>query len=73
MGKVPERDELMKLLSGKFGVPSRNVTSLTSLQVMEVMARKLINKKYVSLSDHEGMSSGALSKADFKVLKEIDL
>ena len=75
MGKVPERDELVRLLTVKFGVEARKVSSLTPLQLMEVMARKLIKKNYVSLinDDGERMVSGEFSKADFKVLKEIDI
>ena len=43
LGRLPERDELVKMMKGKFLVPARNFSSLTFSEVMEVTARKLVN------------------------------
>ena len=70
-GKIPTRDDLRKLLINKFKVASRNLTSLTFVDVMEVMARKLVDLKYVKII--LGDTTDQLYKRDdIKVLKKID-
>ena len=59
------------LLRGKFQVKSKNLTTLTASQIMEVTARKLIALKYISVKF--GVSNGDIKNADIKVHKEIDL
>lgn len=71
IGKIPDREELVKLLRGKFQVKSKNLTTLTASQIMEVTARKLIALKYISVKF--GVNNGDIKNADIKVHKEIDL
>lgn len=54
--KLPERDEMAKLLTKKFLVPSKNLTHLNFIQIMEIMTRKLIHAKYVKIN--EGAKAG---------------
>ena len=48
-GKIPEREELVKILKQRFEVLSKTLTALKVSQILEVTARKLISLKYVSL------------------------
>lgn len=70
-GKIPEREELVKLLKWRFQVKSKSLTALTASQIIEVTARKLIARKYVSLK--LGVNYGNIKNADITVHKEIDL
>ena len=67
-GRIPERDELVKVLKDKFKAQSK---SLTATQILEVTARKLISLKYVSLKS--GISSSEIRNADITVHKEIQI
>ena len=70
-GRIPEREELVKMLKEKFKAQSKNLTALTATQILEVTARKLISLKYVSLKD--GISSGDIRNTDITVRKEIQM
>lgn len=70
-GGIPEREELVKLLKGKFQAPHKSLTALTVTQLLEVTARKLISLKYVSLKS--GISSGDIRNTDVTVHKEIQM
>ncbi|XP_068716619.1 uncharacterized protein [Montipora foliosa] len=70
-GKIPEREELVKMLKRRFEVPSKSLTALKVSQILEVTARKLITLKYVSLKN--GTSSGNIRKSDINVHREIDM
>ena len=61
-GKIPEREELVKMLKGRFEVPSKSLKGLKVSQMLEVTARKLISLQYVSLKN--GTSSGDIRKSD---------
>lgn len=70
LGKLPEREGLVKMLRGKFEVPHRSLTALTPSQLMETLARKFISMKYVVINSNADY--GNLARTDLKVLKEID-
>lgn len=69
-GKVPDREKICKLLVSRFNATSRNLTSLSYTDVLETMARKLVNLKYVKVS---AGTTGQLKNDDITVLKEIDM
>lgn len=70
-GRIPERDELVKMLKDKFKAPSKSLAALTATQILEVTARKLISLKYVSLKS--GVSSCDIRNTDITVHKEIHM
>lgn len=70
-GRIPEREELVKMLKDKFKAQSKSLTALTVSQILEVTARKLISLKYVSLKS--GISSGDIRNTDVTVHKEIHM
>ena len=47
--KIPDREELVELLKGRFKVIQKSSTTLSVTQLLEVTARKLIKLKYVSV------------------------
>ena len=47
--KIPDREELVELLKGRFTVTQKSSTTLSVTQLLEVTARKLIKFKYVSV------------------------
>ena len=63
-GKVPEREPLVEMLHSKFHAQTRSLSSLTYIEVMEVMARKLVSLNYVKMLSPSG---------EIKVIKEIDI
>lgn len=70
-GRIPEREELVKMLKDKFKAQSKSLTPLTATQILEVTARKLVSLKYVSLKS--GISSGDIRNTDITVHKEIHM
>lgn len=70
-GRIPEQEELVKMLEDKFKAQSKSLTALTASQILEVTARKLISLKYVSLKS--GISSGDIRNTDVTVHKEIHM
>lgn len=70
-GKVLDREESLKLLKNKFGVTSRNLTSLTPSQLLEVASKKLLRFKYVDIPG--GTDASGLKSTIIKVNKEIEL
>ena len=70
-GRIPAREELVKMLKDKFKAQSKSLTALTATQILEVTARRLISLKYVSLKS--GISSGDIRNTDITVHKEIHL
>ena len=44
-----ERENVVKVLKKKFTVKQERLTSLTMTQLMEVLAKKLVNQKYCSI------------------------
>lgn len=47
--KIPDIEELVELLKGRFKVTQKSSTTLSVTQLLEVTARKLIKFKYVSV------------------------
>ena len=70
-GKIPDREELVKLLKGRFQVTQKSLTTLSVTQLLEVTARKLIKFKYVSLKLGVGLAD--IKRADITVNREIAL
>ena len=70
-GRIPEREELVKMFKDKFKAQSKSLTALTASQILDVTARKLISLKYVSLKS--GISSGDIRNTDVTVHKEIHI
>ena len=70
-GRIPERDELVKVLKDKFKAQSKSLTALTATQILEVTTRKLTSLKYVSLKS--GISSSEIRSTDITVHKEIHI
>lgn len=68
-----EREDVVKLLRGKFKVPVRSLTDLTPSMLLEILARKLIKNKFVAIKSGRDPCSSDLKKGDLNVLKEIDL
>ena len=50
---------------------SKNLTTLSPIQLLEVLAKKLVNNRYCTISKMENINS--LQKSDISVLKEIEL
>lgn len=74
IGTQLERDDILKILKGKFKVPQRNLTELTPSMLIEILARKLLKHKYVSLKPGKNAYGNQdLRKSDINVLKEIDI
>ena len=69
--KILSRDECVKLLTSKFSVQARNITSLRPSQLLQVVSKKLVRGKYVTLAEAAGTSE--LKKDNIKVNKEIEL
>ena len=69
--KIPDREELVKLLKGRFQVTQKSLTTLSVTQLLEVTARKLIKFKYVSLKLGVGLAD--IKRADITVNREIAL
>lgn len=67
-----EREDVVRLLKGKFKVSSRSLTDLTPSSLFEILARKLINEKFVSIKEGKDASFHDLKKGDIIVHKEID-
>ncbi len=70
-GKVLTREESINLLKNKFSVTTRNVSSLTPSQLLEVVSKKLIRNKYVEIPD--SVDHSQLQMSAIKVRKEIEM
>ncbi|KXJ07677.1 hypothetical protein AC249_AIPGENE6747, partial [Exaiptasia diaphana] len=69
--KVLGRYEMVKLLKGKFQVPSQSLTALAVSELTEILARKFIDKKYVVIT--EGADYGNLKTNQLSVQKELEV
>ena len=68
-GTLPDRGQLVKVLTTKFGVQQKHLRSLTLSDVMEVMVKKLIKHNYITVDKDVQLNS--IKKCNFKVTKEI--
>ena len=67
------REDVVKVLKKKFIVKQDRLTSLTMTQLMEVLAKKLVNQKYCSIKDGPETNITNLRMDDITVHKEIAL
>ncbi|CAB3987946.1 Hypothetical predicted protein [Paramuricea clavata] len=72
-GKILDREETVKLLKSKFGMPARSLTSLTPSQLLEVASKKLLKGKYVEIPHDINPSELSKSVCSLTVKKEIEL
>lgn len=73
-GKVQiDREDVVKVLKKKFTVKRERLTSLTVTQLMEVLAKKLVNQKYCSIKDGPETNITNLRMVDITEHKEIAL
>ena len=71
-GRVLSRDDAVSILKKKFSVQPKNLTTLSSpVQLLEVLAKKLVNNRYCTISKMQNINS--LQKSDISVLKEIEI
>lgn len=70
-GENLNRENIMKILKNKFSVKHHSLTSLTVTQLMEVIAKKLLNHKYCHIS--LGVNPSNMKMDDIIVYKEISL
>ena len=69
--KVLSRDDTVSVLKKKFSVQSKNLTTLSPIQLLGVLAKKLVNNGYCTISKMENINS--LQMSDLSVLKEIEI
>lgn len=65
------RENMVKVLKNKFSVKHHSLTSLTVTQLMEVIAKKLLNHKYCDIN--LGVNPSNMKMVDIIVYKEISL
>ena len=70
-GRVLSRDDAASVLKKKFSVQPKNLTTLSPTQLLGVLAKKLVNKQYCTISKMENINS--LKMSDLSVLKEIEI
>ena len=70
-GRVLSRDDAASVLKKKFSVRPKNVTTVSPTQLLGVLAKKLVNKQYCTISKMENINS--LKMSDLSVLKEIEI
>ena len=70
-GRVLSRDDAVSVLKKKFSVQPKNLTTLSPVQLLEVLAKKLVNNRYCTISKMQNINS--LQKSDISVLKEIEI
>ena len=68
-----DREDVVKVLKKKFTVKQDRLTSLTMTQLMEVLAKKLVNQRYCSIKDGPETNITNLRMEDITVHKEIAL
>lgn len=68
-----DREDVVKVLKKKFVVKQERLTSLTMTQLMEVLAKKLVNQRYCSIKDGPETNIANLKMEDIAVHKEIAL
>ncbi|XP_020898668.1 uncharacterized protein LOC110237427 isoform X1 [Exaiptasia diaphana] len=56
-GSTPNRENVCKLLTSRFGVSKKNLTLLKPTQLWEIMAQKLLSNKYVSVKEGASLES----------------
>lgn len=59
------------VLKKKFRVQQKNLTALSPIQVLGVLAKKLVNRGYCTISNMENIN--CLKMSDLSVSKEIEL
>lgn len=68
-----DREDVVKVLKKKFTVKQDRLTLLTMTQLMEVLAKKLVNQRYCSIKDGPETNITNLRMEDITVHKEIAL
>ena len=68
-----DREDVVKVLKKKFTAKQDRLTSLTMTQLMEVLAKKLVNQRYCSIKDVPEKNITNLRMEDITVHKEIAL
>jgi len=72
-GKIPNRDEQVKVLRNKFKIKQNNLTSLTVSQLTDCLAKKVLNNKYCTIKDGVDLHVSKLRMDNITVHKEISL
>ena len=67
-GKILSRDEAVSVLKKKFSVQPKNLTTLAPIQLLGVLAKKLVNNGYRTIFKMENINS--LKTSDISVSKE---
>ena len=70
-GRLISRDDAAGVLKKKFSEQQKNLTALSPIQVLGVLAKKLVNSGYCTISNMENINS--LKMSDLSVSKEIEL
>lgn len=72
-GTVPNRDKMVKVLTGRFNVPAKSLFALLPSQLMEVLARKLVTNRYIQLKGADTHYGDLKKTHQLTVLKELEL
>ena len=70
-GRLISRDDAAGVLKKTFSVQQKNLTVLFPIQVLGVLAKKLVDRGYGTISNMENIS--CLKMSDLSVSKEIEL
>ena len=70
-GRVLSRDDAASVLKKKFSVQPKNLTTLSPTQLLGVLAKKLVNKQYCTISKMENVN--CLKTSDLSVFQEIEI
>ena len=70
-GRVLSKDDAFSVLKKKFSVQPKNLTTLFPIQLLGVLAKKLVNNRYCTISKMENIN--CLKMSDISVLKEIEI
>ena len=65
------RENILKVLKNRFSVKQNSLTSLSVAQLMEVLAKKLLNNNYCNI--RQGVNTSNMRMDDITVYKEISL
>lgn len=69
--RVLGRDEILKILKGRFQVAAQSLRDLTVSQLTETLARKFMERKYVVVT--EGADFGDLKRSQVSVHREVEI
>ena len=70
-GRILSRDDEVSVLKKKFSVQQKNLTTLSPTQLLGVLAKKLVNNGYCTISKMDNINS--LKNGDLSVSKEIEM